>query len=60
MTSGEWIVVGVCGLRVLSRWRKFSSAHLNEMAKEVETDSAKHTYTPQFDLAGGDPYLKKA
>lgn len=40
-------------------WRKFSSAHLNEMANEVEKDSGKQTYTPQFGLAGGDLYIKK-
>jgi len=30
------------------------------MANEVEKDSGKQTYTPQFGLAGGDQYLKKA
>eukprot|EP00210_Caulerpa_lentillifera_P000856 g829.t1 len=48
--------------RLFSRdkwWRKFSSANLNDLSTEVEKEHGQNTYIPQFDLAGGDPYLKQ-
>lgn len=44
---------------IVFRWRKFSSANLNEMAEEEDESKDNNTYTPQFDLSGGNPYKKK-
>eukprot|EP00210_Caulerpa_lentillifera_P002063 g1978.t1 len=40
-------------------WRKFSSANLNVLSNEIEKEHGKDTYIPQFDIAGGDHYIKQ-
>lgn len=40
-------------------WKKFSSANLNDLTNEVEKDHGKDTYIPQFEVAGGDHYIKQ-